>query len=88
MTTIVTEGNKVMIPGEIADALGIKPGTQLDWASAESPGKLVVTIVPDRSEMVRSLYGAGQKYLKPGDDPVGDLMRDRLREDADRSSSL
>jgi hypothetical protein len=33
--------------------------------------------LPSRGELARALMGAGRRWLKPGADPVGDLIRER-----------
>jgi hypothetical protein len=48
----------------------------------------VVKVVADRSTIINGLYGAGKKYLKPGADPIGDLLRERGAEEAERDASL
>ena len=32
-----------------------------------------------RGQMARELLGAGRRWLKPGADPIGDLIRERTR---------
>ena len=80
MTSTVTEGNQVRIPPDIACEFNIHPGTQLAWAKA-GEGVIAVTPVTSRGEWARQLLGAGRRWLKPGADPSGDLLRDR-EEDA------
>jgi len=41
----------------------------------------VETALPRRGELARELMGAGRRWLKPGGDPVGDLIREREQED-------
>ncbi len=36
---------------------------------------------PGRGELARQLMGAGRRLLKPGADPVGDLIREREHDD-------
>ena len=89
MTSTVSIGNQVAIPGNLAAELGIKPGTRLDWErSIGSVDTLLVKIVPNRADLARSLFGAGKKFLKPEDDPIGDLVRERTQEDSEREASL
>jgi AbrB family looped-hinge helix DNA binding protein len=80
MTTTVTESNQVSIPPEIARDFDIRPGTQLEWAKT-AEGGILVTPVPNRGELARQLMGAGKRWLKPGTDPIGDLIRDREQDD-------
>jgi hypothetical protein len=82
MTTTVAEGNTVAIPNDLAAELGIKPGTQLDWQRpSDSPGTLVLKVVLDRAALIESVFGAGRKYLKPGEDPISDLIKERALEE-------
>ncbi len=81
MTTIVAEKNQVSIPERLATDLGIKPGTQLDWQAADSPDMMIVKVLSNRSDRIESVFGAGQKFLQPGADPIRDLIADRVRED-------
>lgn len=37
--------------------------------------------LPNRGELARRLMGAGKRWLKPGDDPIGDLIREREQDD-------
>jgi len=80
VTTTVTEHNQVSIPPEIAREFGIQPGTRLEWAKA-GEGVIVVKPLPNRGQLARQLLGAGRHLLKPGADPIGDLVRERERDD-------
>jgi AbrB family looped-hinge helix DNA binding protein len=80
MTTTVTERNQVSIPPEIARDFDIRPGTQLEWAKT-GEGAILVKPLPSRGELARQLMGAGRRWLKPGADPVGDLIREREQDD-------
>jgi AbrB family looped-hinge helix DNA binding protein len=80
MTTTVTESNQVSIPPEIARDFDIHPGTQLEWANA-GEGTILVKPLPNRGNLARQLMGAGRRWLKPGADPVGDLIREREQDD-------
>ena len=80
MTTTVTESNEVSIPPDIAREFDIHPGTQLAWAKA-GEGVISVTPVTSRGERARQLLGAGRRWLKPGADPSGDLLRERASDD-------
>lgn len=80
METTVTGKNQVTIPARLVRQLNIKPGTRLKWR-LEEDGTLVVTPLPSRGELARQLAGVLRPLMKPGDDPVEDLIQDRLRED-------
>lgn len=86
MTTVVTESNEVKIPLEIAQRFRIGPGTQLEWSTAND-GSISVKPIFSRGESARQFMGAGKAWLKPGVDPVEDLLRERHADDgADRQS--
>ena len=80
MTTTVTESNQVSIPPEIARDFDIHPGTRLEWVKS-GEGAIMVKPLPSRGELARHLMGAGRRWMKPGADPVGDLIRDREQDD-------
>lgn len=76
MTTTVGEGNQVSIPPEIVREFEIRPGTRLEWAKGRE-GVILLKPLPNRSELARQLMGAGRRWLKPGVDPVHDLIKER-----------
>lgn len=80
MITTVTGKNQVTIPAELARECNIKAGTQLDW-SKDDDGTLRVKPLPSRGERARGLAGVGRQWLKSGDDPIADLIRERMAED-------
>jgi AbrB family looped-hinge helix DNA binding protein len=80
MTTTVTENNQVTIPPQIASEFDIHPGTLLEW-SKTGEGTIAIKPLSSRGELARQLMGAGRHWLKPGADPIGDLIRERERDD-------
>jgi AbrB family looped-hinge helix DNA binding protein len=80
MITTVTGKNQVTIPAELARAFNIKAGTRLEW-TPEADGALRVKPLPSRGELARRLAGIGRPWLKPDDDPIADLIRERVIED-------
>lgn len=80
MTTIVGESNVVGIPPEIAREFDIHPGTRLEWAKGAG-GIIAVKPLPSRGERARQVMGAGRRWLKPGADPIDDLIRQREQDD-------
>ena len=86
MTTIVQHDNLAAIPAEIASAFGISEGTRLEWTDAGG-GMIAVKPLPSRGERARALLGAGRQWLKPGDDPLGDLIEERVAEDSGDDAS-
>ncbi len=87
MITTVTGKNQVTIPAELARECNIKAGTQLDW-SRDDDGTLRVKLLPSRGELARRLAGIGREWLKPGDDPIADLIRERVADPANRPHHL
>jgi AbrB family looped-hinge helix DNA binding protein len=81
MTTTVTGKNQISIPAEIAARHGIRPGCRLEWKSGRTPDRLEVIIQPDPITAARSLHGAGRKYLRPGQDPIAELIAERTDDD-------
>lgn len=80
MITTVTEENLVSIPAELAKAAGIQPGTRIDW-SVDEEGRLIGRILLSRGELAHKAMGMGRSWLKDGDDPIADLIAERLQED-------
>lgn len=76
MITTVTGNNQVTIPAELARELNIKASTQLDWSKGED-GTLRARPLPSCGQLARRLVGIGQPWLKPGADPIAELIRER-----------
>lgn len=77
----VTGKNQVTIPAAVARELKIVPGMQVEWELRREDCVLIVRPVESRAEKVKRLEGLLQPYLKPGDDPIADLIRERILED-------
>ncbi len=88
MITEVLERNVVAIPDRLASQHGIKAGSRLDWKESDQPDVLTVKVLPDYPAIAASLLGAGRPQLKPGADPIGDLVQERAQEDSGRQHSL
>lgn len=88
MITEVLDKNVVTIPELLATGHGIKPGSRLDWKETNEADVLTVKILPDYAALATSLMGAGRKHLKPGTDPVAELVQARAQEDEGRENSL
>ena len=82
MIITVTEENLVSIPAELAQAIGIQPGTQIDW-SVDAEGRLIGRVLPSRGELADKARGMGRSWLREGDDPIADLIAERVQEDLD-----
>jgi len=76
MITTITGKNQVTLPAGIVRTLELIPGTQLEWAVGPN-GTLIATPRPTKARLASALMGAGRKYLRPGSDPVGDLIAER-----------
>jgi len=88
MITQVKDQNIVTIPPSLANEHGIKPGSRLDWQPTDNPDVLMVKVLPDYASLASSLMGAGRRHLKPGSDPITELVREREVEEADRQTCL
>jgi bifunctional DNA-binding transcriptional regulator/antitoxin component of YhaV-PrlF toxin-antitoxin module len=82
MITTITGKNQVTIPAKLVHQLEIQPGQRLDWSVGDH-GMLIVRILPSRSELARKAAGMGRAWLKPGMDPVADLIEEREQAEAE-----
>lgn len=76
----ITGKNQITIPAVVARALHIEPGMQLEFELGEERTVLVRPVL-SRYELAKKLEGSLRHVLKPGDDPIGDLIRERVEED-------
>lgn len=76
----VTGKNQVTIPAAIVRELELKPGMQLAFRLGED-GTILVRPVETRAELARRLQGILRPYLKPGEDPIAELIREREQDD-------
>jgi bifunctional DNA-binding transcriptional regulator/antitoxin component of YhaV-PrlF toxin-antitoxin module len=83
MTTTLTGKNQITVPAEITAKLGLVAGAQFDWAVGDQPNKITITIKPTRKQMLERIRELGRKWKKPGQDPIGDLIRERVQDDID-----
>lgn len=74
------DGNTVEIPDAITRLLELKPGTALDWQLVDHRYILVHKHSP-RGERADKLLGIGRPFLKLGDDPIAELVRERMRDE-------
>lgn len=79
MKSTVTTKNMISIPIAVARKTGIRPGWKLDWILGDKPDELTVKVIPDRTEMVKRLFGKGEN-LAHGRDVLAELIRDREEE--------
>lgn len=80
MITTITGKNQVTLPAELVRLLELGPGTQLDWKIGPD-GTLVATVCPSKARLAAELMGAGRRYLRPGSDPIADLIAERVADD-------
>lgn len=76
----VTGKNQITIPAAIVRELEIEPGMQLEFEVGEGR-TIVMRPVLSRLELAQQLRGILRPYLKPGEDPIAELIRDREQED-------
>jgi AbrB family looped-hinge helix DNA binding protein len=76
----ITGKNQITIPAAIVRELQLEPGMQLEFELDEGR-TLIVRPVLTRAERVRQLEGKWAHLFPPGSDPIGDLIRERERED-------
>jgi AbrB family looped-hinge helix DNA binding protein len=88
MTTTLTGKNQVTVPAEIAQKLGLQAGAQFDWAVGDQPNRIVITIKPTRKQLLERVRKIGRAFKKEGQDPIGDLVREREEDDRSRRESL
>lgn len=80
VTTTMTGKNQITLPAELVKELDLHPGVRIEWSIGRS-GAIVGRRVASRSELAARLAGRGRQYLRPGSDPIAELIRDRVRED-------
>jgi len=89
MTTTVTGKNQITIPAALVARMDLSPGTRIEWLPGDRPDEFLCRVLPDHATMVRSLRGAGRKYLKPGDkNPLDALMEERDDDERLREAAL
>lgn len=76
----ITGKNQITIPAAIVRALQLEPGMRLEFEVGEER-TLIVRPVLSRYELAKRLEGILRDALQPGDDPIGDFIRERVAED-------
>ena len=77
MRTTVLADNTVKIPDAIAQWMGLTPGAAIDLQVAGN-GTLLVHKHRPRGERADKLLGIGRPFLKTGEDPVAELVKERM----------
>ena len=85
MITRVTGKNQVTVPAEIANQVGLKPGSRLEWRLSARKDVIEVHVLPDLSSLAETLRGRGRKSMKKHGSPVGRLVSERSLEDSGRA---
>jgi hypothetical protein len=80
LITTTTGKNQITLPAKLVKALDLHPGVRIEW-SWNAAGEIVGRRLPSRGELAAQLAGKGRRFLRPGSDPVGELIEDRRRED-------
>jgi len=83
MTTTLTGKNRVTVPAELTQKLGLIPGARLDWAVGDKPNEIIITIKPSRKKLMEEVRAIGRKFKKTGKKPIGDLLGERVQDDLD-----
>ena len=63
MITTVTGKHQITIPAKLASAMGIVPGSRLEWQPTNQASVIRVRVLPDRKAIANGLLGAGRPYL-------------------------
>jgi bifunctional DNA-binding transcriptional regulator/antitoxin component of YhaV-PrlF toxin-antitoxin module len=63
MITTVTGKHQITIPAKLASAMGIVPGSRLEWQPTTQPSVIRVRVLPDRKAIANGLLGAGREFL-------------------------
>lgn len=88
MITTVTGKNQITIPAAIANRIGLKSGSRIDWQMGSKPDEILCVVLPDPSVLAASLRGAGKRFVKPGQDPSAALLAERSADESIRAMSL
>ncbi len=82
MITTVTGKNQITIPAKLVRRLDIQSGTRIDWSISET-GNLIAKPLPSRSLLARQVAGMGRDWLMANDDPIAELIAERVQDDED-----
>ncbi len=88
MITTVTGKNQITIPAAIANRIGLKSGSRIDWQLSPNADEIRCIVLPEPSVIAASLRGAGKRFLKPGEDPCTALLAERSADESIRSTRL
>jgi AbrB family looped-hinge helix DNA binding protein len=88
MITTVTGKNQITIPAAIANRIGLKSGSRIDWQLSSKSDEIRCIVLPEPSVIAANLRGAGKRFLKPGQNPSAALLAERTTDESIRSTHL
>jgi AbrB family looped-hinge helix DNA binding protein len=88
MITTVTGKNQITIPAAIANRIGLKSGSRIEWQLSSTADEIRCIVLPEPSVIAASLRGAGKRFLRPGQDPSAALLAERTADESIRSTHL
>ena len=88
MITTVTGKNQITIPAAIANRMGLKSGSRIDWQLSSKSDEIRCIVLPEPAVIAASLRGVGKRFLRPGLDPSAALLADRSTDESIRSAEL
>lgn len=80
LKTTITGKNQITIPAAVVRELQLEPGMQLEIQLGEDRS-LTLRPMLSRGELARQVQGKWRHLLRPGEDPIADLIREREAED-------
>ncbi len=86
MITTITGKNQVTVPAAIVKCANIHAGTRLSWEQGESSDTIIVHVLPDAGVLASRLRGAGKVFKRGNSSAVQNLVRERIRDDTERSA--
>ncbi len=88
MITTVTGKNQITIPATIANRIGLKSGSRIEWKLSSKSDEIRCIVLPEPSVIAAGLRGAGKRFLKAGANPNTALLAERSADESNRSSHL
>ncbi|RYG38053.1 hypothetical protein EON81_04780 [bacterium] len=76
MSIVVREDLSVPISEEMAEQMGLHPGSSVQWERAQDGSYILRPVLP-REEAVRRLRGMSKSWLKPGESGVESFLQER-----------
>ncbi len=88
MITTVTGKNQITIPAAIANRIGLKNGSRIDWQLTANPDEIRCIVLAEPAVIAASLRGAGKRFLITGQDPSAALLVERSADESARATRL